>query len=443
VSAKRIMVVGAGGREHALAWRLARDPERPQVMVSPGNDGIAREFSCLPSDPSDHARMIALAREHAADLVVIGPETPLSDGLADALSAAGLAAFGPTRDAARLESSKAFAKEILSEAGVPTARSETFVDSATAKRALDHFGPPYVVKADGLAAGKGVRVTSDRLEAERFIADCLERDRFGESGRRVLIEQFLAGEEASVMAVCDGERYLLLPPARDYKRALDGDRGPNTGGMGAVAPAPAVSAALEATIGRRVVQPVLEAMKRRGTPFRGVLYCGLAIEAGAPRVLEFNVRFGDPETEVVMPLLEGSLGRLLASAARGALEPTAISRRDGAAVAVTLVDQDYPDAVSGESVIEGLEGAGRRPGVTVFHAGTAEAGGAWRVRGGRAAHVMAEDRDAESARTRAYAAIETLTGRGWRCRRDIAATPHGNAGKASQPQTAGHAGPRS
>ena len=441
MSAKRILIVGAGGREHALAWRLARDPERPEVLVSPGNDGIARAFPCLPSAPSDPVRLIALAREKAVDLVVIGPEAPLADGLADSLAAAGILAFGPTRAAASLETSKAFAKEILREANVPTARAEVFTDAAEATRALARFGPPYVVKADGLAAGKGVRVTPDRLEAERFIADCLERDRFGESGHRVLIEQHLAGEEASVMAVCDGERFLLLPPARDYKRALDGDRGPNTGGMGALAPAPAVSAALEAAIGRRVVGPVLEAMARRGTPFRGVLYCGLMVQAGEPSVLEFNVRFGDPETQVVMPLLEGSLSRLLESAARGTLDAAAVARGRGAAVAVALVDRDYPDAVSGEGTIEGLDEAEKKAGVTVFHAGTERADSAWRVRGGRAAYVMARDAGVEAARARAYAAIGTLSGRGWRCRGDIAA-PASSAPGHAQPQHAGHGGHR-
>jgi phosphoribosylamine---glycine ligase len=240
--------------------------------------------------------------------------------------------------------------------------------------------------------------------------------------------------------VCDGERFLLLPAARDYKRALDGDRGPNTGGMGAVAPAPAVGEALEQQVGRRIVGPVLQAMAARGTPFRGVLYCGLMIVAGEPRVLEFNARFGDPEAQAVLPLLEGSLARLLASAARGALEPDAVSRASGAAVVVTLVDRDYPDAVSGDGVIVSLEDAEQRQGVTLFHAGTAYENGAWRVRGGRALHVMAQDPVVEAARERAYAAIATLGGRGWRCRGDIAAPPARSAAPAHEPERAGNAG---
>jgi phosphoribosylamine--glycine ligase len=442
VSPKRILVVGAGGREHALAWRLARDPEAPEVLLAPGNDGIARAFSCMVGEPADPAGLIALAREREVDLVVIGPEAPLADGLADAFSDAGLLVLGPTKDAARLESSKGFAKEILREAGVPTARAETFTHSQEAQRALSRFGPPYVVKADGLAAGKGVRVTADRAEADRFISDCLERGRYGVAGECVLIEQFLTGEEASVMAVCDGERFLLLPAARDYKRALDGDRGPNTGGMGAVAPAPMVSAALEEQVGRRVVGPVLQAMAARGTPFRGVLYCGLMIVAGEPRVLEFNVRFGDPEAEAVLPLLDGSLARLLASAAQGALDAKAVSRAAGAAVVVTLVDRDYPDAVSGDGVIVSLEEAERRPGVVLFHAGTAHQDGAWRVRGGRAVHLMAQDANVETAREHAYAAIATLGGRGWRCRSDIAAQPVRSGAWANQPERAGNPGSR-
>jgi phosphoribosylamine--glycine ligase len=436
VSAKRILVVGAGGREHALAWRLARDPERPEVLVSPGNDGIERLFPCFPCDLSDRARLVAIAREHSVDLVVIGPEAPLGEGLADDLADAGILAFGPMRAAARLETSKAFAKEILREAGVPTARAEAFTEREAAVGALSRFGPRYVVKADGLAGGKGVRVTGDRAEAERFIADCIERGLYG--SRRVVIEEFLAGEEASVMAVCDGTRYVLLPPARDYKRAFDEDRGANTGGMGAVAPAPGVSATMEAGIGRRVVEPVLAAMARRGAPFRGVLYCGLMIVAGEPHVLEFNARFGDPETEVVMPLLEGSLGRLLESAALAALDPGAVTRGGGAAVGVALVDRDYPEAVSGEGVIEGLEEAERRFGVTVFHAGTVNAGDAWRVRGGRAAHVIAHGADAATARARVYEAIAALGGHGWRFRSDIAGAPPPEV--ANVPGQAGNAG---
>jgi phosphoribosylamine--glycine ligase len=440
VSAKRILVVGSGAREHALAWRLARDPERPEVLVAPGNEGIGRSFPCLPCDPVDAARLGDVARERAVDLVVIGPEAPLAAGLADALAADHLLVFGPSREAARLESSKWFAKRLMIDRSVPTAPAERFENPIAAREALDRFGPPYVLKADGLAAGKGVCITAERSAAEHFIAECLEGGRLGPGGRRLVIERFLEGEEATVMAVCDGERFLLLPPARDYKRAHDGDRGPNTGGMGAVAPAGVVDARLEDEIARRIVKPVLEEMARRGTPFRGVLYCGLMIHRGLPHVVEFNVRFGDPEAEVVLPLLSGSLGRLLESSARGALEPAAVARAPRAAVAVALVDRDYPGAVSGEGEIEGLESLAARGPVEVFHAGAVRGGRGWRVTAGRAACVMAEADDVATARARAYDAIASLGGRGWRCRRDVAGAPAAAANPGAS--VAGNAGGR-
>jgi phosphoribosylamine--glycine ligase len=274
-----------------------------------------------------------------------------------------------------------------------------------------------VVKADGLAAGKGVRVTSDRAEAEGFLAACLEDARFGASGRRVVLESFLEGEEASVFAVCDGERFVLLPAARDYKRALDADLGPNTGGMGAYAPAPHVDAPVREAVAERVVVPVLREMRSRGTPYRGLLYCGLMVRGREARVVEFNVRFGDPETQAVLPTLEGSLGALLASAAAGRLEADAVAEAAGAAVTVALADAAYPDALSGTGRIEGLDAL---EDVLVFHSGTVRDGEAWRVSGGRAAHVTATAPDVESARARAYHAIDRLGGSGWRCRRDIA-----------------------
>jgi phosphoribosylamine--glycine ligase len=419
VTAKRILVVGSGGREHALAWRLAGDPERPEILLAPGNDGIASRFECLPIAADDVVRLGAACRERAVDLVVVGPEAPLAAGLADRLAAGGTAVFGPTREAARLESSKWFAKELMLDEGVPTARAERLEDLSTARAALRRLPPPWVIKAEGLASGKGVCVTSDPRVADGFLAECIEGRRFGEEGRRVLIEEFLAGEEASVLAVCDGERFLLLPAARDYKRAADGDRGPNTGGMGACAPAPAVTPAVERAVAERIVSPVLAAMRRRGNPFRGVLYCGLMLRGGEPSVVEFNVRFGDPEAQAVLPLTGGSLSRLLESATRGALDPEAVSRRDLASVAVTLADRDYPGRPTGEGVIEGLDALARRGDVEVFHAGTTRERGAWRVRGGRAACVVATDREPRVARERAYAAIGTLGGRGWRFRRDI------------------------
>jgi phosphoribosylamine--glycine ligase len=417
----RVLVLGSGGREHALAWRLARDPEPAEVLVAPGNPGIARAFRCLPLRELDGEEIAARCRDERVGLVVIGPEAPLTTGVADALAARGVPVFGPGRDAARLESSKWFAKQLMREAGVPTARAEAFEDLATARAALARATPPFVIKADGLAAGKGVRVTAEREVAAAFLADCLEADRFGASGRQVLIEEFLEGEEASVMAVCDGERFVVLPAARDYKRAYDRDQGPNTGGMGAYAPTPAVGAGLEDEIGARIVGPVLQAMSRRGAPFRGTLYCGLMVGRPGVRVVEFNVRFGDPEAEVVLPLLRGSLTRLLAGAARGRLDPALITRAEGSAVAVALADDGYPDAVRG-GWIEGLDQVADEPGVLVFHAGGApEPGGRWRLAGGRGAYVVGLDATLGAARERAYAAVGRLQGSGWRCRHDVAA----------------------
>ncbi len=426
---RRILVVGSGGREHALAWRLAQDPQAPEVLAAPGNDGMARVARRLPVPEGDAEALAAACRAEGVDLVVVGPEAPLAAGLADRLAAAGIGVYGPGAAAARLEASKWFAKEVMREAGVPTARAEAVADLAAARRGLDAFGPPWVVKADGLAAGKGVRVTSERAEAEEFLAACLGGGRFGASGRRVLLEEHLAGREASVMAVCDGEAAVLLPPARDFKRAFDGDAGPNTGGMGAYAPAEDVDAGLEDEVLRTVVRPVLEAMRRRGAPFRGTLYCGLMLTAAGPRVVEFNVRFGDPESQVVLPLVEGSLSALLAGAAAGRLDAGAVWRGPGSAVAVALADEGYPDAVRGGGEILGLERLDGRPGLLVFHAGTRAAGGTWRVSGGRAAYVVARAGTRAAARAAAYEALDGIGGSGWRARRDIAAGSAAPAGE--------------
>jgi phosphoribosylamine--glycine ligase len=427
----RVLVLGSGGREHALAWRLAADSPAPHVIVAPGNPGIAARFECVSLDPCDAAAVSRLARERGVDLVVVGPEAPLAAGIVDALAAEGLTVFGPTREAARLESSKWFAKTVLEEAGAPTARAVRCTGEAEARAALAGFTPPWVLKADGLAAGKGVLVTRVLAEAEAFLESCLSGSAFGASGQVVVIEEYLEGIEASVMAVCDGERFVLLPAARDFKRAFEHDRGPNTGGMGAWAPHPAVGAGLEREVGARIIAPVLARMRERGTPFRGVLYAGLMLTAAGPRVIEFNVRFGDPETQVVLPLVGGSLVTLLDSAARGGLDASAIRRTEGAAVAIALTGAGYPERVSGTAIVEGLDACESREGVRVFHAATAREGAAWRVTGGRAAYVTATAADLGTAGARAREAVEHLGGTGWRYRHDIA------PGEASVPVTNG------
>ena len=416
----RILVLGSGGREHALAWRLARDPDAPEVVVAPGNDGMSQRFRCVSVDANDPVAVVDLVRREAPSLVVVGPEAPLAAGVSDALRAAGCAVSGASRAAARLESSKWFAKELMREAGVPTPAAAQFTELAPALAGLALHGPPWVVKADGLAAGKGVLVTSSRGEAEAFLRACLSGDRFGDSGRRVLLESHASGEEASVVAVSDGERHVLLPAARDHKRAFDGDRGPNTGGMGAYAPTPAVTPELEHVVSARIITPVLRALHGRGTPYRGALYAGLMLTAAGPQVIEFNARFGDPETQSMLPLLEGSLGLLLASAERGSLEPRAVTRAPAAAVTVALVDEGYPDSVKGGGTIRGLDDV-ERSGVLVFHAGTRREGDGWRVSGGRAAYLTATADTLEAARARVDAARARLSGSGWRCRTDIAA----------------------
>lgn len=368
----------------------------------------------------DAPALLDAVRSHGIEMVVIGPEAPLVAGVSDALVAAGVRVFGASQAAARLESSKWFAKEIMQAAGVPTARAEVFDDPARAISALPKFGPTWVIKADGLAAGKGVLVTADRAEAEVFVRDCLVSGRFGTGGARVVLEEFLVGEEASVIAICDGLQAVLLPAARDHKRAFDGDLGPNTGGMGAFAPTAAVTPQVEHEVMDRIVLPVLRTMAARGTPYRGALYCGVMLTREGLRVIEFNARFGDPETQCILPLLLGSFGSLLASAAEGSLNLNAVRRAPLAAVTVALVDAGYPTSLQGTGEILGLSSLDAK-GEMVFHAGTRRDGDRFLVKGGRAVHVTAVAHSIEAARERVYADIHTLSGSGWRMRADIAA----------------------
>ena len=417
---RTVCVVGSGGREHALAQALGRTAD---VIVTPGNPGMAgvtaggHVITCVPTP----------AEEVEADLYVIGPEAPLVDGLADRLRAAGRLVFGPGADGARLEGSKAFMKEMLAEAGVPSARFGVFTDPAAAKAYLGVLPGPWVVKTDGLAAGKGVLVTGSREEAEADIDAKLSGDAFGDAGRRVVVEEGLSGPECSLLVLCDGHRLVPLAPAQDFKRRDDHDGGPNTGGMGAYSPVPFVDDGLVDRLVDEAVAPLVAALVRRGIDYRGVLYAGLMLTPDGPRVLEFNVRFGDPETQVVLPRLQGDLAGLLAEAAAGSLH-TVPQFGPEAAVCVVMASEGYPESPRTGDAIHGLDVADRMEGVTVFHAGTAAAeggspGGGLVTAGGRVVGVTALGESLDQARSRAYGGVAAISWPGAHARSDIAAEP--------------------
>lgn len=412
----KTLVIGTGGREHALALALSRDPAVTEVHAAPGNPGIGAFASLHPVDPMDGTALAALATEIGADLVVVGPEAPLVAGVADVLREAGIPVFGPSRAAALLEGSKAFSKEVMAAAGVPTAGSRTCVTADEVAAALDAFGPPYVVKDDALAAGKGVVVTRDRAEAEEHAAGC----------GTVVIEEFLDGPEVSLFAVCDGTTAHALQPAQDFKRIFDGGRGPNTGGMGSYSPLPWAPADLAATVLATVVQPTLDEMARRGAPFVGCLYVGLALTSTGPRVIEFNCRFGDPDVQPVLALLDSPLGELLLAAARGDLASVpAPVFREGASVTVVLASAGYPESSSKGDVITGVGAANGVNDVDVIHAGTALHDDSLVTAGGRVLAVRAVGYDVADARARAYAAADLVSFAGQQRRSDIAAEPLG------------------
>ena len=403
----RVCVVGGGGREHALADVLGRTA---QVVVTPGNAGIP---GSTPAPPE----------EIDADLFVIGPEQPLVDGLADRLRGRGRLVFGPGADGARLEGSKTWMKDLLSAAGVPTARYGAFSDPAPARAFLDTWDGPFVVKTDGLAGGKGVLVTADRREAAADVAEKLSGRAFGDAGARVVIEEGLAGAEVSLLAVCDGSRVAVLPAAQDHKRVGDGDTGPNTGGMGAFSPVPSVDEALIDEIVDTAIEPTLAALVKEGVDYRGVLYAGVMLTAAGPRILEYNVRFGDPEAQVVLPRLEGDLAAWLAAAAGGDLEAAPRPTADGGAcVTVVMCSEGYPQAPRPGDRVLGLEQAGRVPGVKVYCAGVASGPGGYLVTGGgRVLDVTARAATLEEARRRAYEAAALIHWPGAHYRKDIAA----------------------
>jgi phosphoribosylamine--glycine ligase len=411
--AKRVLVVGGGGREHALVRTLLRSPQAPELIASPGNPGIARDgVECVADgDP------VALARERGVELVVVGPEAPLVAGLVDELAAQGIAAFGPSAAAARIEGSKSYAKELMARCAVPTASYVRFRDRDEAVAHLACASDPAVLKADVLAAGKGVIIAADEREARAAVDVFFGEKRFGDT--EVVLEEFLEGEELSLLALCDGERAVPLAPAQDYKRIFDGDEGPNTGGMGSYSPVPGVDAERAEEIARVVHQPIVEELARQGTPFHGVLYAGLMMGPAGPKVLEFNCRFGDPEAQAVLPRLRSDLLELLeASTRRGGLARAEPDWSPDWAVTVVLASRGYPESSSKGDPIEGLD---ELEGVDVFHAGTAERDGRIVTAGGRVLNVTALGATPGEARDRAYAAAERIRFDGRLMRSDIAA----------------------
>ena len=420
--ASNVLVIGGGGREHALAWRLATSPSVARVESAPGNPGIEELGPRHAVDAEDPAAVADLAEARGVDLVVVGPEAPLVAGVVDELDRREVPAFGPGAAGARIEGSKAFAKDVMEAAGVPTAGHVATSDRDEAHAALERFAAPYVVKADGLAAGKGVVIVDSLAQAQSAVDDALHRRVFGEAGASLVIEEFLDGPERSVFGVCDGQDVVLLAPAQDYKRAHDGDQGPNTGGMGAYTPVPGFD--LDDVTGLRdeVFRPVLAELAARGAPYRGLLYAGLVDTAEGARVLEFNARFGDPETQVVLPRLASDLGTLLTAAATGTVADVEVTWHDEAVVTVVLASGGYPGPYERGVEITGVPAATAHDGVEVFHAGTTRDGdGALVTAGGRVLDVTARGADVAQARTRAYQAAAAVTFDGRSHRTDIAA----------------------
>lgn len=414
-----VLLIGGGGREHALAWKLGQSPELETLYCAPGNAGIFSIAKAAPVGVGDHAGVAAFCREAGISLVVVGPEAPLVAGLSDYLRSQDIAVFGPSAAAARLEASKSFTKAICRERGIPTAAYGHFSNRGEALDYARTQGTPLVVKADGLAAGKGVIVCETLAEAEGAIEACFS-GAFGRAGASVVIEEKLEGEEASFFALCDGTRALPLASAQDYKRAFDGDTGPNTGGMGAISPAPMMTATLEGRIMGEIVAPTLDAMRERGAPFQGVLYAGLMITAEGPKLIEYNVRFGDPECQVLMLRLKSDLLPLLRAAAEGDLSKARLEWSSDVALTVVMAASGYPGEYRKGSVIGGLNEAGKVEGVTVFHAGTSFSNdGSVIAAGGRVLNITAAGKDAGEARSRAYRAIAMVDWPEGIYRRDI------------------------
>lgn len=426
----KILVVGSGGREHAIAWRLSRDEEKHELFCAPGNAGTKDIATNVKISAEDVPAVVEWAKIERPDLVVVGPEAPLVKGLVDALAEIGIPSFGPIAAGARMEGSKRFAKEIMDAAGVPTGKAETFTDAEKAKAALPSYGLPVVIKADGLAAGKGVIVAETTEQAEAAIDDMLVSNKFGAAGAEVLLEEFLHGEECSILAMVDGENAVLLPSSQDHKRIFDGDKGPNTGGMGAYSPAPVVTADKLPLIKERIIMPVVRELKKRGIVYRGILYAGLMVndENSNPHgpmaksgstinVVEFNARFGDPETEAVLPRLGGNFARALMHSATGCLKDEDIVVKDECAATVIIASDGYPGSYEKGKIISGLDLA---KDAMVFHCGTKVADDGVETNGGRVLSVTGMGKDLREAVDRAYAGVTAISFEGMYYRKDIA-----------------------
>jgi phosphoribosylamine---glycine ligase len=415
----RILIVGGGGREHALAWAIAASPLCDALFCAPGNAGIAQDATCVPIGAEDIEALVKFAQDEAIDLVVVGPEAPLVAGLVDRLDAVGIKAFGPSAAAAQLEGSKGFMKDFCARHGIPTAAYARFGEAGAARAYIRRQGAPIVVKADGLAAGKGVTVAQTVDEAEAAVAAAMEDKAFGAAGAEVVIEECVTGEEISVFALCDGKDFVPFGSAQDHKAVGEGDTGPNTGGMGAYSPAPVATPELERQVIDEVIRPTVQGMAADGVPFRGVLFAGLMVTADGPKLLEFNVRFGDPECQVLMMRLRSDLVPALVAACDGVLGHFDLRWHDDAALVVVMASKGYPGAYEKGSEIDGLAAAEADAAVTIFHAGTAAEDGRIVAVGGRVLGVTAIGASVKEAQARAYAAVDKIDWPGGFCRRDI------------------------
>ncbi|MDD7325821.1 MAG: phosphoribosylamine--glycine ligase, partial [Dialister sp.] len=414
----KVLVIGSGGREHALLWKLSQSPSVTDVYVVPGNDGMSDVASLIPIKGNED--IIDFARLMQVDLTVAGPETVLTEGLADEFEKRGMAFFGPSKAAARIEGSKGFAKALMKKYGIPTAAYETFDDEEKAiayLKANDTY--PIVIKADGLASGKGVIIAQSEEEAIDTVKDMLEGHTFSGAGRSVVIEEFMEGEEASMLCFCDGTNVVPMISAQDHKRIFDFDKGPNTGGMGAYAPAPVMTKEMCEEVNVRILRPIVAAMKKEGYPFKGCLYAGLMITSEGPKVVEFNCRFGDPETEAVLPLFDGDLARVMLDCVHGTLSDEAVVWKKACAVDVVLASEGYPASHSSGEVISGIEDA-KKAGCLVFHAGTVKKNGQYVVNGGRVLNVVALADTLAEAKAKAYEGVSRISWRGMQYRHDIA-----------------------